>query len=190
MSGMEWSFRLFRAPFVWVVRACVDVTQDRSESWPDAAVAIFGVAAAWFLQALDFVFGVLLLPATHLVQRAASRQQEYYADSTGVEIAGSREGLLSALQKLQVIEEPLPALTLARGRGFYGVLEKLQSSLSIPLTTTESRLRFLVGKVRMVFTPLEDGFLQSQQSVVIQARRQLGNEGFRIAVLIISIPKD
>ncbi len=146
MSGMEWSFRLFRKPFEWVVRACVDMTQDRTDSWLDTGVAIFGLAVAWFLQALDFVFGVLLLPATHLVQRAASRQQEYYADSTGAEIAGSHEGLVSALQKLQVIEEPLPAMALVRGRGVHGFFEKLQSTHP----PTAERIRRLGGQAAMI----------------------------------------
>lgn len=155
MNGMEWSFRLFRKPFEWSARVCLEMTEDDSDNWLSVAITILGVCIVWFIRVLDFLFGALLLPATHLVQMAASRQQEYFADMTGAEIAGSSKGLLSALVKLQVIEEPLPAMGLQKGRGFRGLLDRLQSTHP----PTDGRIRRLGGQIISDTSPERSGLL-------------------------------
>ena len=140
-NGMEWSFRLFRKPFEWAGRACFKVANEESDSWINTIIIWVGIFISWFLTAFDFLFGFLLLPATHVVQMAASRQQEYFADSTGAELVGSAQGLASALAKLQVIEQSLSSAQHDRVRGFQGVMEKLWSTHP----PTEERVRRLGG---------------------------------------------
>lgn len=141
INGMEWSFRLFRKPFEWAARVCFWAANEESDRWIDTIIIWAGIFISWFLIAFDFLFGVLLLPATHLVQMAASRQQEYFADSTGAELVGSAQGLASALAKLHVMEQSVSSAHHERVRGFQGMMEQLWATHP----PTQERVRRLGG---------------------------------------------
>lgn len=105
LNGMRWSVILFMKPFEWMMRFFALFVSEGSEGALSGVSGFMVLCLSWFLRALDFVFGVILLPATHLIQMAASRQQEYYADATGAELAGNAQGLSSALGKISVMEK-------------------------------------------------------------------------------------
>jgi len=141
LNGMQWSAVLFMKPIEWGVEFFGRFVSEDSESIFSTVLGIMVLMFSWLLRVLDFVFGVILLSATHLIQMAASRQQEYYADATGAKLAGSSHGLASALAKLQVMEQSLSSASPQKGRGVQGVMEQLWSTHP----PTEERVRRLGG---------------------------------------------
>lgn len=140
-NGMLWSAILFMKPLEWAVEGGSSLVSEESEGVINSMLSFLVLATSFLLRALDFVFGVILLPATHLIQMAASRQQEYYADATGAQLAGNSHGLASALAKLQVMEESLSSASQQKGRGFQSAVEQLWSTHP----PTEERVRRLGG---------------------------------------------
>ena len=105
LNGIQWSTVLFMKPFEWMMRLFALLVSEDGQGAFSGPAAFMVLCLSWFLRALDFLFGVILLPLTQLAQRAASRQQEYFADATGIQIAGSPDGLVAALGKIEVLEE-------------------------------------------------------------------------------------
>jgi len=100
-QGMSWSVQKFVHGLEQVFKALQGVTKHAGSGvW--AAVLGF---ACWFTYALHwasvFVFYVVLLPVSELMTLGASRQQEYHADLTAAGLAGSADGLASALGKIE-----------------------------------------------------------------------------------------
>ncbi|UQS81870.1 zinc metalloprotease HtpX [Bombilactobacillus folatiphilus] len=58
----------------------------------------------WLVGLIFAIFGPII---ASLVQLAISRNREYLADASGVELTRNPQGLISALQKLQQSEQPL-----------------------------------------------------------------------------------
>jgi len=105
LNGMQWSAVLFLKPFEWMLRFFALFVSEDGQGAFNGPAAFMVVCLSWFLRALDFLFGVVLLPLTQLAQRAASRQQEYYADATGIQLAGDSTGLVAALGRIDVLEK-------------------------------------------------------------------------------------
>jgi heat shock protein HtpX len=113
LNGLQWSAVLFMKPFYWMMRLFALFVSKDGQGALNGPAAFMVLCLSWFLRALDFLFGVILLPLTQLTQRAASRQQEYYADATGIQLAGNSEGLVAALGKINILEQASSGWTAA-----------------------------------------------------------------------------
>ncbi len=72
-----------------------------------------GAAAALLLLPLLLVCGILAPLAAQAVRLAVSRQREYLADATSVQLTRNPAGLIGALRKLATIQEPFPGASQA-----------------------------------------------------------------------------
>ena len=141
LNGMQWSAILFMKPFEWMMRFFALFVSEDGQGGLAAFSGFMVLCLSSLLRALDFLFGAILLPATQLIQMAASRQQEYFADATGAQLAGSPNGLTAALAKLHVMELSLSSASHQNVRGVQGLMEQLWSTHP----PTEERVQRLGG---------------------------------------------
>ena len=161
VNGMLWSAILFMKPIEWSVRLLSSFSSASEEGGIISGVLAFiALGLSLFWRALDFLFGVVLLPATQLLQMAASRQQEYFADALGAQLAGSPRGLASALAKLQVVERASPSARHQGMRGPKGTMELLWSTHP----PTEERIRRLGGIPFAAGSPEEEKVLKELET--------------------------
>ncbi len=141
LNGMQWSAIVFMKPIEWMVQFFAKFTSAHGQGFLANFSGFMVLCLSFLLRALDFTFGVVLLPATYLIQMAASRQQEYFADATGAQLTGSSQGLASALAKLHVMEQFALSASHVQGRRVHGMADQLWSTHPPP----EERVQRLGG---------------------------------------------
>jgi len=101
-NGIRWSALLVMKPMEWTIQFFGGFLEG--DGWWSSLSGFIVLVYGVLFRILDFVFGVLLFPLSILAQRVASRQQEYLADKTALELSGGRNGLAKALAKILVDE--------------------------------------------------------------------------------------
>ena len=94
---------------------------------------------------IGLIFLIISPIFASLLQLAISRNREYLADSSAVEITRNKEGLINALKKIDTLSKPMPEVNKATATIFFSDPYKKQEKDSIWSThpSTANRIKKL-----------------------------------------------